>query len=468
VEFRRESSRRGICVVVAALAALSLLVASRADAATAVRTIPIVSNFGFNYTLAPDDTFWVADQGQVTHLDADGDQTSGGFASNGLPYPLGVEYYNSRVYVVVYGGGSANPLVSAPVNSGDNPTTVGSDYETNNRLGPNAAAIRITPGGAGFVISGGSNKINQFDPTNLAVGHPYYPQLTSGWGINEPNYDDAMAAGFETCEGGFGPDASGCGRFTGTGGVALGHLSEPADVAVGANGSYYVLEQGNNRVTTFASGPVPTNSFGSGSANGALDSPVSMVRTNGHLYVSDSGNRRISEFDSGGGYLGSFGFGVLTGADKFETCGPTKCRVGVPTSTDQRSGFSRLDVNSDGQLYAYMPGVAEVQVIDLGGSSPAPDKITLKADPLKVKKNGKTKLSAIIKPASSCSNRSVLFEKRNSQGYDHLGGSMKVGSDCKVTKRQKITKESTFRAVSIQSDNHATVKTSSTVTVKLK
>lgn len=269
---------------------------------------------------------------------------------------------------------------------------------------------------------------------------------------------------------------------------------ERPDIAPGLGG-LYISEGGANRITHYntVANPGATRDLrfgqGPGSAAGQLSGPASIVRqpSSGWLCVSEEGNRRISVFDADGHYIASFGYGVLDGADRMQVCGVEigQCRAGVAYQSDPRSFFSRLDWSPDGELYAYMPLVGEIQVFGLSGGinpentsgaapktlpppQPEKDKVRIKAKSLKVAKGSKTKLTAVVSPQASCRQRLVLFQEREPRSWKNLGSSIRPGKTCTASKRVKVTAKTVYRAVLIRPAGHVTLAYSPRLTVKLK
>lgn len=111
-------------------------------------------------------------------------------------------------------------------------------------------------------------------------------------------------------------------------GDGAGQLSEPAAIAVGPDGTFFVADYGNNRVDAFS----PTGEFrfafgggvrpdggdvcdagsgcksGSGFDGGALFAPQGIAVSNsGDVYVAERQNNRVSVFSSSGAFLFAFG-----------------------------------------------------------------------------------------------------------------------------------------------------------------
>jgi hypothetical protein len=168
------------------------------------------------------------------------------------------------------------------------------------------------------------------------------------------------------------------------------------------------------------------------------------------------------------------------------------CQAGVSYLSDSRSYFSRLDFAPNGDLYAYMPLLGQIQVFGVSGgpssgggsagsggggfsaasSTPTPsqkeDKIRIKAKPLRVAKGGKTKLTAIVNPPATCQQRLALFQEKVSRSWKNLGKAIKPGKSCTASKRVKVTAKTVYRAVLIRPAGHVTLGYSPLLTVKLK
>lgn len=84
-----------------------------------------------------------------------------------------------------------------------------------------------------------------------------------------------------------------------------GDFNQPTEVAVGINGSVYVLDGANNKVKIFTRNGKLVRSVGSsGKGEGEFGYPVGMdIDAQGNIYIADTGNRRIQVLDPSGNYL---------------------------------------------------------------------------------------------------------------------------------------------------------------------
>ncbi|HEX2161569.1 MAG TPA: hypothetical protein VHF88_07085 [Thermoleophilaceae bacterium] len=194
------------------------------------------------------------------------------------------------------------------------------------------------------------------------------------WG---QNVDVSGGTGFEICT-----VAANCQR--GESGAAAGQLFLPSGLAISEDdGSVYVAEGGNRRVSKFdADGNflfafgwgVDTGAAaleictiattcqrgvsgsGAGQLTGANRTDVEVDQATGDVLVTDPGNRRIQRFDSSGGFLRAFGWGVDTGAAALETCtAASGCQEGISGSGVGQFGSTSpvaLAVDASGDIYA--------------------------------------------------------------------------------------------------------------------
>jgi DNA-binding beta-propeller fold protein YncE len=143
----------------------------------------------------------------------------------------------------------------------------------------------------------------------------------------------------------FGPVAS-----FGSDGEAAGQLSAPSGMAVAADGSVYVADTGNDRVSVFGPdgtfrfafaagvgpGGVCTSVCGRGTggdAPGGLANPEGVaISGSGDVYVADTGNNRISVFSAQGAFLFAFGYhvnpGIAEGEEAERCTAASGCRAG--------------------------------------------------------------------------------------------------------------------------------------------
>lgn len=84
------------------------------------------------------------------------------------------------------------------------------------------------------------------------------------------------------------------------------HFNQPTDVAVAADGGFYVSDgYGNSRVVQFAKDGSFVRAWGSlGTGPGQFDTPHSIaLDQKGRVYVADRGNSRIQRFDKNGAFI---------------------------------------------------------------------------------------------------------------------------------------------------------------------
>lgn len=500
------TSRLSLLLAIASIAVLAL-----AGSAQAALSVNPIRTFGMGslYAQAPDGTFWTTPSGftsntaSFSHFDDEGNNLGDGFSvARNNYFPLGIGAYAGRVYVTVSSSGYSQRILTYLANTSDPAhDLVASDEDTGRRMGGNQAMLRVFSDGFGALALGQENKVGTFDASKLPDEHPFYPQAFHGAGINQ-NFTKEPPFSLETCTvGGEGPPVGGeptpCGtnfgRTEAQGGAS--GVNYPNDIAPGLGG-LYISERLSNRISHYNTVANPGATLdlrfgqGPGSAAGQLNTPASIVRqpSTEWLYVSEEGNRRISVFDAGGHYIASFGYGVRDGSDTMQVCGVEigPCQAGVAYQSDPRSYFTRLDFAPNGDLYAYMPLVGQIQVFGLGGgvgpentSGAAPktlpppppvgkDKVRIKAKPLKVAKGKKTKLTAIVNPPGTCQQRLVLFQEKEPRSWNNLGKALKPGKACTASKLVKVDAKTVYRAVLIRSSNHATLGYSPNLTVKLK
>lgn len=501
------------------LAIASIVVLALAGSAQAALSVSPTRTFGMGslYAQAPDGTFWTTPSGSsntasFSHFDDEGNNLGDGFSvARNNYFPLGIGAYNGRVYVTASSSSYSQRILSYLIDTADPAHDVlASDEETGRRMGGNQAMLRVFSGGGGALALGQENKVGTFNAADLTTDHPFYPQAFHGAGINQ-DFTKTPPFSLESCVVGLGgPPVGGeptpCGtNFGRTGIQGDDGVNYPNDIAPGLGG-LYISERSGHRISHYNTVANPGATLdmrfgvGPGSGAGQLDTPASIVRqpSTGNLYVSEEGNRRISVFTAGGGFIGAFGYGVANGADEMQVCGIElgPCQAGIHYLADSRSYFTRLDFAPNGDLYAYMPLLGQIQVFGVGegpgtgggtsggsggggsGGSGAPpsspttppekDKVRIKAKPLQVVKGKKTKLTAIVNPPGTCQQRLVLFQLKEKRSWDNLGKALKPGKSCTASKLVKVSAKSVFRAVLINGSNQATLGYSPNLTVKLK
>jgi hypothetical protein len=464
------------------------------------------------YTMAADGTFWVAEKtgtntGQVVHYDDEGNNLGNGFSFNYsgfVPFSIGV--HGNRIFITM---AQEAAMVSYEIATADpEHNRLITDFDTNRR-DINGWMRVYGDGSATFALG---EKVAVADLTDESTEHPFYPQTYYGAGINKALTENNTYL-FESCALGLGgvvlgePDPN-CGAWSHVSGPgAPTGFSVPTDLAP-APGGLLITEKGADRVTHLngsSAGGQPDYEFGGpGEGAGQLLDPVSIVGqpNSSDYFIGEEGNRRVSVFTSGGAYVGSFGYGVSDGADAIEVCGIGlgDCRAGISSMVDPRSSVGRLDFGPEGNLYVFNPIADQIQVFAVsggetssgiqtgapgpigggavptgaGGGSPASvapkeaDKVRLRAQPLKVKKGEKSALTAVVKPAATCTARKVLFQAKDQNSWDNLGKSIRVGKSCQVGKQVTISTRSVFRVILLDTKNSHTLGQSPNVTVTLK
>ncbi len=108
----------------------------------------------------------------------------------------------------------------------------------------------------------------------------------------------------------------------GTRGAAPEQFNEPRGIAIGAGGSLYVADTGNNRIDKYTATITEVKflrTFATlGTGNGQLKVPYGITTdSEGHVFVADTGNNRVQEFGSAGTFFQAFGKeGTLEGKFK--------------------------------------------------------------------------------------------------------------------------------------------------------
>ena len=95
----------------------------------------------------------------------------------------------------------------------------------------------------------------------------------------------------------------------GTKGLGPGQFQTPKGIAVGPDGSIFVLDTGNNRVQKFSEDAGFLATWGKlGPGEGEFNEPWGIATdAKGNVYVADTWNHRIQKFDSDGKFLSQWG-----------------------------------------------------------------------------------------------------------------------------------------------------------------
>ncbi|MGQ9553846.1 MAG: flippase activity-associated protein Agl23 [Anaerolineae bacterium] len=142
----------------------------------------------------------------------------------------------------------------------------------------------------------------------------------------------------------------------GTTGSGNGQFNNPRGLAVGADGTIYVVDSGNARIQAFSANGEFLFSWGSsGTAPGQFTEPWGIaVAANGDVYVADTWNHRVQYFDAQGKFKGMWGFFVdVQGNDQAQPGGFW--------------GPRDLVIDSDGYVYVTDTGNKRVQKFTADG-----------------------------------------------------------------------------------------------------
>jgi DNA-binding beta-propeller fold protein YncE len=124
----------------------------------------------------------------------------------------------------------------------------------------------------------------------------------------------------------------------------------PRRIAIGPDGSVYVVDQGHTRIVKFSlNGQVLTVWGSKGAADGQFDDPTSVAvdPTTDKVYVADPRNKRIQVFDSNGKFITKW----------------------IVPEWGQPAGFEDLAIDfKTGRLYASSVNMSAVLIFDLNGT----------------------------------------------------------------------------------------------------
>lgn len=139
-------------------------------------------------------------------------------------------------------------------------------------------------------------------------------------------------------------------------GVGPGRLGEPKALAVGSDGSVYVAEGRNSRISVFDREGRFLRQWGEpGEAPGQFREPWGIaVDRQGRVYVADTWNHRIQVFDAQGRWLTQWG-GLVDNAGR------------ASGGEGRFYGPRGLALDEQGRLYVADTGNKRIQVFDAGG-----------------------------------------------------------------------------------------------------
>ncbi|MFN8498706.1 MAG: PA14 domain-containing protein [Anaerolineae bacterium] len=219
--------------------------------------------------VAPDGTVYVADGARLQRFTADGVFLSAwpsSAADGRFDAPVGVAVApNGALYVADMNNHriqhfAADGLFLGTWSTGDS-----------QGLFSGPGAVAVGPSGAVYVVESSDNRIERFTAEGALLG---------SWG---------------------------------SGGSGDGQFSNPGNVAVAPDDTVYVTDTGNNRVEHFTSDGGFLNKFGEYGAypapgDGQFSRPGGVaVGPDGTVYVVDAGNVRIQRFTAQGAFLGKWG-----------------------------------------------------------------------------------------------------------------------------------------------------------------
>lgn len=178
---------------------------------------------------------------------------------------------------------------------------------------------------------------------------------------------------------------------TGIPGGTAGQLTTPYDVAVDTDGTVYVAEPLNHRISVFAPDGSFLRTFGkdvaiaggtgfelctagckqgsAGADAGEMNAPFGIALDGaGNVYVADNFNSRINVYTTAGAFVRTFGWDVNAagGSGLFENCTVSPCQTGAPGDGAGQFNFPQ-GVAVDGGLIYVGDINNRISVITTGG-----------------------------------------------------------------------------------------------------
>ena len=158
-------------------------------------------------------------------------------------------------------------------------------------------------------------------------------------------------------------------QIIGSAGAGPGQFNSPRGVAVGPDGSIYVVDSGNARVSVFDRDGKFVHSFGSaGTATGEFQEPWGIaVAQNGDVYVADTWNHRVQWFDSTGTFKGMWGYFADTQGNAQASPGAF---WGPRSIAIDQQGFVYVTDTGNKRVQKFTPQGKFVAVFGSGGDGP--------------------------------------------------------------------------------------------------
>ena len=230
--------------------------------------------------------------------------------------------------------------------------------------------LAVAADGSVYVADFGNDRIDVFSPAGNF-------EQAFGKGVNIAGGDICTVA----CQSGDNSSAK----------ESAGGMSDPEDIALGAEGNVFVADTANNRIDVFTAAGAFVRAFGSevephglredictaaigcaagtpGPEAGAIAAPFGVAFADGNVYVADSLNRRIDVFAASGKFAFAFGKNVNAGVGAHDIC-TAACEEGDESAAAGAIAEPySLEVGPDGNLYVADPGNDRIDVFSPEGS----------------------------------------------------------------------------------------------------